>query len=253
MNKKSAAVLIIFVIVLIFGGVSVYYYRNFVLQNSGSEQNKKTEEITVEDKKISENEKPLKIEATYPHITDMDDFNKKAESMINGWIQEFKKNSLENDAAVKKIDPESYAKYPRQYDFLASYEKGRADKNIISIIFTVYTFEGGAHGATNFYPLNYSIKDKKEIKLADLFLNQPDYIQKISAYCIAALTKQIIEKMQSTEGSWINEGAGPKEENFSIFLINPSASSGQATLTFYFPQYQTAPYSYGEFKVTMPR
>lgn len=247
MNKKFAAVLIIFGIVLILGGVSVYYYRNFVLQNSEGKQSQKTEEMKVEDKKITDNTKPFKIDIIYPYIDGFDEFNQKVENIVNGRINEFKTYSLENDAAVKQTDPESYAKYPRQYDLDIGYEKGEINENIVSVVFEVYSFVGGAHGATNFIPLNYDTKTKKEIKLADLFLGQPDYIQKISDYCIADLTKQVTQRMESIEGLWIQDGAGPEENNFSIFMIKKDS------IVFYFEQYQIASYALGDFKVTMPR
>ena len=209
----------------------------------------KTEKLKIQDLKISYQEKPLKVDVTYPAIDGLDDFNQKAKAIIEKEIADFKKNSLENDEAVKKIDPEAYAKYPREYELLISYKTGQINQNIVSIVFEEYNFEGGAHGATLFIPLNYDVQNKKEIKLADLFSGQDDYLKKISDFCIADLTKQMTASgaIDMTDIGWINEGAGPKEENYSIFLINPK------DIIFYFPQYQVAAYAAGDFQVTYPR
>lgn len=234
------------------GGLSLYYYRNSIASN---EQETKQNQILIEDKKITDKEKPFSIEITYPYIFGLDDFNKKAENLANSTLAEFKKISLENDQAVKEIDPESYADYPREYYLSISYDKGLVDENIISIVFNISNFTGGAHGASYFSALNYDIKNKKDLALADLFLGQADYLQKISDFCINDLTKQMKERAgdEGAQGAWIQDGAGPNIDNYSVFLINPSTGSGQATITFYFPQYQVAAYALGDFKVIYPR
>ena len=104
-------------------------------------------------------------------------------------------------------------------------------------------YERGSHVTA----LNYNPETKKEIALADLFTDQPDYLKTISDYCIKNLTKQIIAELKSTNGTWIKDGAGPVTENFKFFLITKD------NLTFYFPKYQVAYGAAGDFKVTMPR
>ena len=183
----------------------------------------------------------------------LDGFNQKAKTIVDKEINDFKTNSLANDEAVKKVDPVGYAKYPRQYELDISYDKGEADNNVVSAVFNVYNFEGGAHGESYFIPLNYNPKTKTEIKLTDLFPNQPNYLQKISDFCTADLTKQLTKALGNLDGTSLADGAGPNADNFQYFLINPLTSSGQATITFYFPQYQVAFGAAGSFKVTMPK
>jgi hypothetical protein len=248
MNKKYIAILIMVLAVIIAGGF-LYYYRNSIPAENILNTLKPTQKtaLTLTDKKISDNTKPFKIDIVYPEISGLDSFNKTVSDAVNKEINDFKTNSLENDSAVKQVDPESYAKYPREYDLNISYDKGEIDENVVSIILEVYAFTGGAHGSTNFYSFNYNPKTKTEIKLADLFSGQPNYLQKISDFCIQDLTKQITDNFGDMQGTWIQDGAGPKEENYSIFLINKD------NLVFYFPQYQVAPGAFGGFKVTMPK
>ena len=204
--------------------------------------------LVIQDKKITDSTKPFKINVVYPQINGQDDFNKKAEAIITKEISDFKENSLDNDVAVKKIDPVGYAKYPREYELDIGYDKGEVDNNIVSVVFSVYNFEGGAHGNSYFITLNYNVKNKQEVKLTDLFPADAGLLQKISDYCVKDLTKQIIAKLGSTDGTSIQDGAGPNADNFQFFLINPNN-----TITFYFPQYQVAYGAAGDFKVVMPR
>lgn len=240
-------ILFIVIVLVIFG---VFYSYNYFKNNPQVlAPTKQVTGLTVQDKKITDSTKPFKIDATYPYIAGQDAFNKLASDYINSQIADFKNNSLQNDNAVKETDPTTYAQYPRQYDFMASYEKGLTNENIISVVIQIYSFTGGAHGATTYKQINYDVKNKKEIKLADIFVGQKDYLQKISDFCVADLTKQINEKAGegSAQSSWISDGAGPKEENFSVFLINKD------NIIIYFPQYQVAAYALGSFTVIMPR
>lgn len=245
MDYKKLFVVLVLVIIITTSAVVFYLNRESVLKNTMPTGQK--QQIQVEDRKIAEDQKPLKIDIAYPYIEGQNNFNDKIKNYLNQQIKDFKTNSLENDAAIKKVDPESYAKYPRTYDMVAEYAVGEVDENVISIVFEIYMFEGGAHGNTTFYGFNYSSKDKKEIQLTDLFPNQPDYLDKISKYCFTDLTKQITERMGATDGSWIDQGTQPKLENFSVFLVNKDS------IVFYFPQYQVAPYAAGDFKVIYPR
>ncbi|MCX6721212.1 MAG: DUF3298 and DUF4163 domain-containing protein [Candidatus Staskawiczbacteria bacterium] len=223
-------------------GLGFFYFKNVEVVKA---PNEKINAVAVEDKKITDNTDPFKIDITYPQISGLDDFNKKVKDIIDKEINDFKTNSLENDAAVKQVDPVGYAKYPREYELDISYDKGVVDENTVSVIINIYNFEGGAHGASYSKAVNYSPKTKIEIKLANLFPDQPDYLKTISDFAIKDLTKKIDPQM--ADNSWINTGAGPKEENYSVFLINKN------NITFYIQQYQVAAGAAGSFKVIFPK
>lgn len=234
MKSKILIVLVLIVVIIIIMG-AVFLFLN------------KPRALTVGDKQITDNTKPFIIKITYPQIPGLDAFNKEVLDAVNKEISDFKTNSLANDAAVKQVDPIDYAKYPRQYELDVSYDKGEIDNNIVSIMLNVYNFEGGAHGESYFIPLNYSPYSKKDIKLADLFAGQKDYLQKISDYCTTDLTKQLTKALGSLDGTYLKDGAGPSADNFQFFLINKNS------ITFYFPQYQVAYGAAGSFTVVMPR
>jgi len=242
---KAKILIFLLLILIIAGAVYLYFNKNLITTVSAPSQ---STAITIQDKQITDNTKPFVIKINYPQIAGLTDFNQKAKAIVDKEISDFKTNSLANDAAVKQVDPVTYAKYPSEYDLNIGYDKGEIDNNIVSVVFNFYNFEGGAHGASYFVALNYDVKNKKEILIADLFPNQPDYLQKISDFCITDLTKQATVRIGSTDGTWIKDGAGPVADNFQFFLINPNN-----TITFYFPQYQVAFGAAGDFKVTMPR
>jgi len=252
MNIKNIVLTLIIIIVIVAGGFAFYSYRGSLSklgQNAGQNSARQISEASIEDKKISDQTTPFKIDITYPTIKGLDGFNKEIEDTINAQLADFKKNSLENDNAVKEIDPDSYAKYPRMYDMMVSYDKGEIDENVVSIVLSVYRFEGGAHGSTNFIAINYNPKTNSQIALQELFPGNTNYLKTISDFCIPNLNQQITERAgaEALNAEWINDGAGPKLENFSVFMVNKNS------IVFYFPQYQVAAYAMGDFKVEMPR
>ncbi len=239
--------LLIVVIILLAGVFGFFAYRNSLPLENQSATQQKPAETTIEDKTITDHAKPFTIDVTYPYIEGATGFNTTIKNVIDAQIADFKKISLENDTAVKENDPQNYADYPREYILNISYKKGLVSQDLASVIFSVYSFTGGAHGNAYFVAVNYNTKDNKEVTLADLFAGQQNYIKTISDYCIAELNKQMVEKIGTVEGSWIKDGAGPKADNFSEFLVNKD------TVTFYFAPYQVAAWAAGDFQVTMPR
>ena len=250
MNKKNIAILV-FIIVLLAGAFALYLQRNAILSLKQNIEITSSATPVIQDQKITDNTKPFKINITYPQVAGQDEFNKIVKDMVDKEVADFKANSLANDEAVKKVDPAGYASFPREYDIEIGYDKGIVDQNAISVVINIYNFEGGAHGAEYSKAVNFNPQTKKEIALADLFPNNPNYLKTISDFSIKDLKKQIDPQM--ADDSWLTTGAGPTAENYSVFLINPSTGSGQATLTFYFQQYQVAAGAAGSFKVVFPK
>lgn len=222
------------------------YYKKSIIRLIKTDQ-KNYYQVT--DQKITDNTKPFKIDVTYPYVENFEEFNKAVRDFVDKEVSSFKENVLANDAAMKEFDPEGYAKDPRIYDLIITYSKGLSDPNTISTVMDIYNFTGGAHGASYSVAINFDPKTKKEIKLADLFPGQADYLKKVSDFCIADLTKQMNKKAEGFDWdkSWLNTGAGPVEQNYKTFLIN------KENIIIYFDPYAVGPWSFGDFKVIMPR
>ena len=105
--------------------------------------------------------------------------------------------------------------------------------------FSFYS-DGAAHPGLNSITLNYDLGQGKELALADLFLPKSNYLELISTYCIAELSKQpFFDSSFST-------GAQPTPENYRNWNITPDG------LMITFDEYQVAPYAAGPQTVVVP-
>ena len=187
-----------------------------------------------------ENKKPdYSVKAVYPQLTGYEDinaedkFNKTLSLLVDEELKSFYKG-VEDYASNTDAPP-----VPMYYD--RSYSVINENPLTVSLLFYLEVYEGGAHPSHNYSSLNYNLETGKEIKLSDLFYSDSDYLKVISDYCIKELHKD-----SGNNDGWIEEGAGPKIENFTCFNI---ASEG---LIITFNEYQVAPYVEGAKKVTVP-
>lgn len=176
------------------------------------------------------------IRVNYPHSG-----NKQIESILRDYIDDYV-TSFKKDSA-KKISPKN--------NLDISYEKSNFSKDIVSYIFYIYTFTGGAHGNTTIVTKTFDIKTLNEISLDKVFLEEEDYLSKISEITKSQLKENLIPKEATTDSikfseEWIEEGASLKKENYQKFILTPKH------IVFYFEQYQVAPYSEGIQEVKIP-
>src|SRR6266545_2601626 len=120
-----------------------------------------------------------------------------------------------------------------------SYEVTASDKDFISVLFTFFEYSGGAHPNTTTESFNYDLNRNAPVRLADLFTPNSNYLKVISDYSVRELKK--LDTVSSVEN-----GAGPKVENFHSWNITP------AGLKITFDRYQVGPYVAGEHEVVVP-
>jgi hypothetical protein len=124
-----------------------------------------------------------------------------------------------------------------------------ATNDLVSVAFGVSTFgEGAAHPMHYTVVFNYDLRAGRQLKLADLFRPNSDYLKVISDYAIKDLTKQIGAETSGGEPDtdWIREGAGPKEENYRSWNLSDKG------LEINFDPYQVASYADGPHEVVIP-
>lgn len=110
-----------------------------------------------------------------------------------------------------------------------------ADENYISLRISAYTFQGGAHGMTDFYALNYDMKNGRLLEPRQIL----DYAK--ASEIDALLKKNFVNKDNCfTEQPTLKNG-------FTALNMTPSA------LCFTYPQYVLGPYSCGYAEVNVPR
>lgn len=187
---------------------------------------------------LKEETNSYSIHVNYPHSGD-----KKIEALLRNYIDDyvisFKKDFKE------KLSPNW------KNNLYISYERSNFSKNIVSYIFYIYTFTGGAHGNTSIITKNFNIETLDEINLNSVFEEDENYLEKISKITINHLKDNLISEDATSDSikfseEWIEEGASQKKENYQRFTLTPKE------IVFYFEQYQVAPYSDGVQEVRIP-
>lgn len=190
---------------------------------------------------VSEKTGNLSIEAEYPQFSGLSgSFNSKIEHSVLAQIAEFKKNVSElsqNTHGDKKDTSDKFI-------FRASWSPDQLSDSMVSILLREYSYVGGAHGIHTTETYTFDVKKKKEVTLADVFSGTPGYLERISQYAMNDIKSQLGSEAVM---DMIREGTTPNENNFAVFTL-----SRDNMITFYFPEYQVAPYASGEQRVTMP-
>jgi hypothetical protein len=157
----------------------------------------------------------MKIE--YPQIKKYDNenireiINKEIKSKILKKVEEFSKDLAEWEIADFNKDFVSgmYCEYNTSNT-----------KNIFSIIFYIdHYFSGSAHPNHNSLTMNFDLSNGKLINFENIFDNKNDYLKIFSDYCINYFKNSKDGEYYTDE--WLQEGAGPKIENFKSFNIKP--------------------------------
>jgi len=157
-------------------------------------------------------------------------------------------NQLVNDRLTKEIDAwrQSFQQLPITPNSSGSSLELRY--TLISQIGDLWSFkfdfwfysDGAAHPGLNSLTLTYDLAQGRELALSDLFLPNSNYLEALSTYCAAELSKQ------PYADSFFLEGANPTPENYRNWNITPNG------LLITFDEYQVAPYAAGPQQVTVP-
>jgi Protein of unknown function (DUF3298)/Deacetylase PdaC len=198
-----------------------------------------TAAVRVVPKVIRENNKEGKysVNVEYPQIEGdprFDAFNQQARSMINKDIAAFK--SSEGSPSEEETD---LADEAQTSTLDVGYNVRFATDDLISVEFSESQYErGAAHGSNITVVLNYDVKNKKKLALADLFQPKSNYLSVMSAYCIRDLQDQSKKNDMLMEDQ-IKEGAAPRADNYGAWTITRKG------LWITFDPYQVAAYAAG--------
>ena len=203
-----------------------------------------------EEKTYTDSTKYTTFKVTYPQFKNASaGFNQEIKNLVMEGIETHKKDSedtwkirYENRAPGDTIT--EFPKADEKFDFSVTWKPAQANAKFINLILTISGYNGGVHGYATLVSFNYDVAKKKEITLADLFPGDANYLKTVSEFSRKNLEAQFGKDLVV---SMLNEGTMPTEDNFSVFTFPPD------TITFYFNQYQVAPYAMGVSKVTMPR
>jgi len=186
----------------------------------------------IQDKTISENLKDGTINIKYP-VTKSTVLNEAINSFITTQENDFKNNISglsDVSSATGSLDI-SYKSY--------------LSSRTASFNFDVNSDTGGAHGNLNTITFNYDRTLDKILTVKDIFVDQPDYLVQLSNL-VKPLIQNELAKSQFQDDTWLEEGAGAKEENYQQFVFTKDGP------TFFFDPYQVAPYAAGSQDITLP-
>ena len=178
-------------------------------------------------------------------------FNQQIARAFTSDVAQFKKASADDYEARKKImsaaDFKSYYSNNPVYTFDLTSTVVQSNKSTISVVFKESEYIGGAHPDTAIVTYNYDVTANKKIDVTDLIS-----LATASAKSRTVLKSQLAAAANETElddntEQMLQNGTDPSNsDNFNQFTFVPGH------ITFYFGEYQVAPYVYGEQDVTIP-
>lgn len=197
------------------------------------------------DKTIRDDNKAKRSEnfSRYPELTGINSpsqksFNETVKKIVDQANDEYKKFLLDmSDEDIKSLPGEMNLDHQFDYDVVL------ANDDFVSLNFSNYVFEGGAHGSTNISSINYDLKTNRQLKLADVFEPNSNYLKTISEYSIADLKPRLSEM---SDEDWIKKGAEANEENYETWNLTKKG------LMITFNAYQVAAYAAGPQTVIIP-
>ena len=208
--------------------------------------------LIVLSKNISEKDtkKNIIIDENYPQFRGTGDdkteklLNDNLFGIVDKEVQAFKKDVGSMDTMATTSEEKELLNYVNELQ--TDFSIPLLSSKYASILFSYYSFTGGAHGNTTTSSYNYDFENKKKIELKDLFAENYNYLKFISDYCIEDIRKQNEDQGYTPDMNWISGGASPDQANFKTFLITENS------LIILFDPYQVAPYAWGIVAVNIP-
>lgn len=247
MKKVYLFLIVVILIVIIATGVFVFYSNNKLakqelLQNSQPE-------LLAETKSIKEENDFFGIFVEYPQFKLADsDFNKKIEDLVKNSLEDFKKNSQDNFKAINDTMPagEKKSEYPElPFSFDCGWDEVQSNQDYISFVLSIYSFSGGAHGASAVFGFNYDVKNKKEITIESLLDNSQANLEKLVTIA-RKITYDQLKSQEAFAQDMAEQGTAPVFENYKNFNFD------QNNLIIYFQRYQVSFGAAGEITIKIP-
>jgi len=218
----------------------------------------------VEEKTYIKSTQYAVFDVKYPQFKNASmEFNERIGNLVDKGIENHTVDSKENWKAryETKQPGDDITEFPtedQKFQFNMTWKPVQLNKDFISILVSFGGYTGGAHGYQNMVSYNYDVVGKKDLTLADLFPNDPNYLKTVSEFSrkdlLIQFRKNLEIKTKQDEAEALTpimdmliDGTLPVAENFRVFTFTGDA------ITLYFTQYQVAPYAMGEFTVVMPR
>jgi len=257
----------VFLFITLSIGLIIFFsnrQKNLPVEEVPKIELKEDEPIVVdgsyETKQLSLEDPYINFEVKYPYF-------KNADINFNLSIENFLKEQMENDRLISKENwlarynlqtgEDKIPEVPQPEDkfyFSSGYTVVQSNSKYISFLLNYGAFTGGAHGYEVKKSYNYDLENNREITLADIYKNDPSYLEKLSEVSRRILKEQYavvsgeeressdplaIESYLENINSSISSGTEPTKDNFNTFTFTKDG------IKIYFAQYQVGPYVMG--------
>ena len=174
--------------------------------------------------------------------------NAKVDMDIKKWLEErlayydslVKDSGVEATDAASEDDSGDETANPENWEMTGFFTLEKPQADIASLLFNIYAYTGGAHGNVWLYSQIYDLKNGRSISFNDMFGKPETALRLLSAISIEKLRASIGE---DTDDEWLERGAGPEMDNFSVLTLIPDGLYAE------FQPYQVGPWSIGPQRV----
>lgn len=183
------------------------------------------------------------VSVKYPQFAGVAD--EQTQATINTLI----KSKMQKDVTAFKKEVAANTPPPElkdaQAELLIKYTVVQSGPRYISVQFEVMDSQVGMAHPNNYNEVfNYDLEEKKEVKLADLFKKDSNYLKILSNISHESLIAQ--QKDDPAAPTLVDAGTGAKASNFILFTLSSS------DLILLFDPATVAPSFNGTMKVTIP-
>lgn len=132
-----------------------------------------------------------------------------------------------------------------KYELNIDYDIARPAPDIVSILFSIVEYTGGAHPNHKILAKTYNLDTGQAYSLDDVFIKDSGYLDQVSEMAYAQL-KGNRDLREYLDDEWLKEGTAPKPEHYRHFILE------EDNIAFYFDYYQVGPYVVGQPCVRVP-
>ncbi len=129
------------------------------------------------------------------------------------------------------------------YELKGEYTVVRPSDKMLTIVWNVWTFTGGAHGMQEVATFSYDAKTGQPLDLESLFADPQQALNVFSTYSYAKLSASLGDMLVE---DMLKSGTSPDLDNFTSFAPVPGG------IRLYFQPYQVAPWAAGMQEVEVP-
>ena len=234
MSNKKRIVVLIFSLLILGVFIAIGFHTStpapVISPNVEDSEAKPWPSGEVEKMSVNEKTNSYTITAAYPK-TNSDSISMHFFNYIEDQISQFK----EDTSWVNEIGSASDGALTLDIDY-----KSENSDLVQNYIFSISSYTGGAHGLQVRKTFSYN-RTGQLLTTSDLFVNGIEGLKTLSS-----LVQKELLKREGADANWIADGAGPKEDNYSSFVITNTG------VTVLFDQYQVAPYSDGSIDIFIP-